>query len=50
MRRAFHCADAETSDVARHRADTRADGLSRDRAGLIRTGVVAGAAGEQQAT
>jgi len=50
MRRAFHYADAETRDVARHHTDARADGLSRDRAGMIRTGVAAGTAGEQQTT
>jgi hypothetical protein len=37
MRRAFHYADAETRDVARYHTDARADGLSRDRARMIRT-------------
>ena len=45
MRRSLNHADAETRDVARHHTDARADGLSRDRAGLVRTGVTAGAAG-----
>ena len=50
MCRSLNHADAKTRDVARRQTDARADGLSRDRAGLIRTGVTAGTAGEQQST
>ena len=50
MRRSLNHADAETRDVARRHTDARPNGLSCDRAGMIRAGVTAGAASEQQTT